>query len=412
MSHRTRTILAAALLAPSLLWGGIAVAAAPATPLVAAADGAVEGEITWGIEPSDSEGNPTGEVSYRLSVDPGDTFEGHALVTNYSEVPVTFGILAADGIVSADGNFDILRADEESVDVGTWIQVQDSVEVGAGESVVVPWTLTVPENATPGDHPGGITASVTQAATGEGPQVSFDTRVGVRIHLRVKGDIVPSVSFSDITTRYDASINPFAPGDLYVEYTMTNDGNVRLGSIQQWDVFGLFRLPAGGTGPSGTVIGQQREILPGQSARVSTVIEDVWPLGRLTTELSAFNESVGADQVGRDLPTVREKDVAWAVPWSQLVVLVLLLGAWWALRERRRRRAAAHARAIEEARAQGAREAAAAAGGLDGAVEGDEDAVAPTAVVPTVVSPAETAPERRSVRTGAEPGPDERAGEA
>ena len=377
MSPRIRHFFAAVLLAPLLLVGGMA--AATETPTV-------EGEIIWGVEPSDAEGTPTGDVSYRLSVDPGETVTGHALVTNYSEVPVTFGILAADGIVSADGNFDILRADEESVDVGTWIQIQDSLELDAGASAVVPWELTVPENATPGDHPGGIVASVTQAATGEGPQVGFDTRVGVRIHLRVTGDIMPVITYSDVVTRYDASLNPFAPGDLHVEYTMSNEGNVRLGSIQQYEIFGLFRLPAGGVGPSGTVIGQQREILPGQSARVSVVLEDVWPLGRVTTQLSAYNEAVGVDQIGAELPSVRASDVTWAVPWPQLAVLLLLVAIWWALRTRRRRREAAYARALEEARAEGARAA------VDPDADPATDPAAPSAVTPTTATSATVAP--------------------
>lgn len=372
MSPRTRKVLAAALLAPLLLVGGVAAAApAPVSRVATASEPpAVEGEITWGLEPADAEGRPTGEVSYRLTLDPGETVTEHALVTNYSKSAVTFDVLAADGVVSADGNFDVLRADEESVDIGTWIEIQDAVTIEPGESVLVPWTLTVPENATPGDHPGGIVASITQTSSGEGPQVGFATRVGLRIHLRVAGEVAPVVTFSDVQTRYDPSLNPFAPGDLHIDYTMSNDGNVRLGSIQQYEVFGLFRLPAGGTGPSGSVVGQQREILPGQSARVSTVIEDVWPLGRLTTELSAFNDSVGADRVGGDIISMRASDVTWAVPWGQLAVLLLLVVLWWLWRERRRRRAAAHVRELEEARAAGAREAALAGGAPGDAAAG------------------------------------------
>lgn len=223
----------------------------------------------------------------------------------------------------------------------------------------MPWTLTVPENATPGDHPGGLVASVTQAVGGEGPQVGLDTRVGVRIHLRVKGDLAPAVAYSDVQTRYEPSLNPFQPGDLHVSYTLHNEGNVRVGSIQQWAVEGPLGVPAGGEGPSGSVIAQQREILPGQTTRVSEVVEDVWPAARLVTDLTAHTEPVGEDVLPLNLPTATATAVTWAIPWPQLAVVVLAGMALLALRRRRR---SSIAQAIAAARAAGAREAAQARG--------------------------------------------------
>jgi hypothetical protein len=321
------------------------------------------GEVTWAIVPADAAGVPDQRVSYRLDLDPGATVTEHALITNFSAEPVTFDILAADGVLSPTGAFDLLPPDEKSRGVGAWVEVQPTVDVPAGGSVVVPFTLTVPENATPGDHPGGIVAGITR--TGEqadGPQVGINTRVGVRIHLRVSGEITPAFAFTDVSTSYEMSWNPFAPGRLHVEYTVANEGNVRLRSIQQFTALGPFGLPTGAVGPSGTVIGQQREVLPGQTSKVEQVLESTWPLGLITTTLRGTQDSVGEDNPLAQMEQATIQTTAWAIPWMQLLVLLILALLVFAVVRLIKRRRTKQAEAIAAARQEGAREAEARSG--------------------------------------------------
>lgn len=315
-----------------------------------------ENPVTWGFVPSDAEGAEDGRVSFRLRLDPGETVTEHALLTNFSDQAITFTITASDGVVTEQGVFDLLPPGTPPTDVGAWINVQEAVELGPGESVVVPFTLTVPADATPGDHPGGIVAGVLSQSEGaEGPQVGFATRVGIRVHLRVTGEVAPVVTITDVQQRYDWSLNPFQPGELHVTYTVANEGNVRLGSIQQGWVTGVFGLETGrGQGPLGTLLSQQREILPGQSARVSTTMTSAWPLGLLTTSIRSTQETVGDDpDLGLLEPVVVEAQV-WAVPWSQLALLLLVVLLVVLVVVRRRRRKARMAKALAAARAEGA----------------------------------------------------------
>lgn len=321
------------------------------------------GEVTWGVVPATPDGTPDSRVSFRYNLAPGGTVSDQALVVNESAEPITFRVLASDGVTSASGAFDVLPSDEKPVDVGSWVTIQDSVEVPAGGAVLIPFTIAVPENATPGDHPGGIVVTLTQTVTeGEGPQVGLDTRVGVRIHLRVSGDIVPAVTIRDLKANYEFSINPFAPGRMHVSYTVTNDGNVRVGSIQQYTATGPFGLPTGAHGPSGTVVAQQREILPGQSARVSEVLESTWPLAYITTRVTASLERVGDDATFGAVHGASAAASTWAIPWPQLAALLVLaalvLAVMWLAKRRRAHRAAE----LAAAREQGAREAAASSG--------------------------------------------------
>lgn len=334
-----RRILALAVAAPVLAL------AAPAT----AADDA--DRVTWGVAPA-AEDAADGRVSFRYELDPGAVVEDFLEVTNYSDRAVTFQLLSSDGVVGPDGAFDLLPADVAPEATGTWIDVQESVELEPQSSAVVPFTLTVPEDALPGDHPGGIAASVGRVGeTEDGPLVGLDTRVGARVHLRVSGDLVPQVSVTDLGATYTPSWNPLQPGTLHLDYTVVNDGNVRLGSTQTIAADGLLGLSAGA---DGAILAQQREILPGQETRVSTTVDGVWPLGPLTSTVTAAQVVVGDDVVDVPLTVAQAGTTTWAVPWAQLAVLVLAVAlVVWRVRLRRKQRAA-----IERARAEGAREAA------------------------------------------------------
>jgi hypothetical protein len=323
-----------------------------------------EGQLTWGVVPANAEGQPDNRVSFRLEVEPGGTVTEHALVTNYSSTPVTFDIRGSDGVISEDGAFDVLPPDDEQKDIGTWIEVQQAAEVPAGGSALIPFTITVPANATPGDHPGGIVAGISRTSEEEGgPQVGMNARVGVRIHMRVAGEVEPVVTISDVNTSYDASLNPFSAGTLTVTYTVTNEGNIRLGSIQEGEVDGLFGLPSGAEGPRGAVIGDQRELLPGDSVTVTEVLEDTWPMGRLSTEVTGYQDPVGEDPGLGELDPVSASASVWAIPWPQLVVLLLVLLVIAGLIRRRARRRGRVEQAIADAKAEGAKEAGASRNG-------------------------------------------------
>lgn len=312
--------------------------------------------VTWSVEPSAAEG-PDGRVSFRYELEPGGEVSDFVTVTNFSEQEVTFALYASDGVVTADGQFDLLPAAEEPVDVGTWITVeQPEVTIPALSQAIVPFTLTVPGDATPGDHPGGIVASLSTAGTDDqGNQVSVDNRVGARIHLRVAGDLAPELTVEDVSAAYHGGWNPFAAGWMSLDYTLTNTGNVRLGATQLAEVTGPFGFGlAGADGP------EVAELLPGESMPVSLRVDDVWPALRVRAGVEGEPVVVGEDVVDVAPAFVSGGTGAWAVPWPQLGVLVVLGGAAYLLLLSRRRRAAQLAIAVAQAREEGAREAAAA----------------------------------------------------
>ncbi len=378
----SRTISAHARRAVAGLAVGVALLASPAAGALAATapPSAVEptpapaAGTTWTVEPSGADG-PDGRISLRHTVDAGGTVSDQVTLTNYSAAPATFRVYASDGTTTADGGFDLLAPDAEPVDGGSWITVgpvdgatpaQPSgleVQVAAGASLAVPVSIAVPDKATPGDHPAGVVAELVGSGAGA---VQLAPRVGVRVHLRVSGDVVAQLRPEDVRASWEPSWNPFSPGTIVVRYDVANDGNVRLGAHAE------VAASSGPVEASGGGADDRREVLPGQSvpgeARLSA-----WPLLLSHVTVSAVPGVVGEDQVDATLAGGSLAVTVWTVPWAQLALLVLLVGGVVLVRRLRRQAAA---------RTQARIDAAVAAATADAGAEApaDDDEAAPAVV--------------------------------
>ncbi|MHA7134424.1 DUF916 domain-containing protein [Oerskovia turbata] len=315
--------------------------AAPATP------------VTWGVRPADTV-HGSERPNYAYALEPGTSLDDGIVVSNYTEGPLTFRVYAADGFMTEAGELDLLPAGEESHALGSWVSFGgEEVTVEGGDSVVVPFTVAVPADATPGDYAAGVVSSLL-VENAEG--VSVDRRLGSRMHVRVAGDLVPAVVLDDVSVAYDGTLNPFAAGDAAVTFTITNDGNTRLAPGQTVRVAG----PWGAGGRAAPRV-ELPELLPGTSVTRTVTVEGVWPLGRLTASVTAFAEvvtAVGAADA-EAVPVVAPATATAstpAVPWAALALLVLLAGAVVLWRRAARRRRARDERKVADAVAQALRE--------------------------------------------------------
>lgn len=332
-----RALLAAAL---ALILVGLT------TGVASAADDTDEQPtIRWSVTPADETG-PDGRNAVEHDIDPGDTVADHFAVRNVSEDTVTFRLAAADGFYTRTGRFDMLPADQESVDSGTWIQIPEEVTVAAGETVVVPFEIVVPDTAEPGDHAAGITASVLQVqSSDEGANVGVESRVGFRVLTRVTGEITPAAEVGQAAATYALSWNPLRPGEVTVTFEVVNTGNTRLVAEGVVEAGGkTVAFPAEGE--------ITQELLPGDSRPLAVVVDDVWPLFVVPVSVTLDAVVVTMDGTTSSLDPVSADTLAWAIPWPQLIVLAGLALVIAAFVWGRRRSKARIAGLLEEARAQ------------------------------------------------------------
>lgn len=348
MTTLRRSAAAHRPLLPALLALVVAALALGVAPQAAAQDDA----ITWAVSPSTG-GVPDKRSWVELELEPGAVASDEAVVRNLSTEAVTFRISAADGYFTDTGRFSMLESGQESVDAGTWISAPETVTVEPGGSGTVPFTVTVPENATPGDHAAGIAASVVSEGTGpDGSGVGVESRIGFRVMTRVTGEVAPALSVENTAGDYRLSWNPLQPGSLSLVADVVNTGNVRL----------LLDGTASAQGASAPLIASdtaRQELLPGDRRTVSVQLDGIWPLFGVGANLTVAPTVVAPDQAPVAVAPVTESLTVAAVPLPQLLVLAgvaLVLAALLAGRSRSRRRVAA---LVHQAREEGRRAAAA-----------------------------------------------------
>lgn len=309
----------------------------PAVPGPAVAADAAP--TTWGITPSAADG-PDGRPAFTYIAEPSERYDDHLAVRNFGTEPLRVRLYASDATNAPDGSFTVLARDEKSTDAGSWVTLERTrVVVPARSNVVVPFSISVPADAEPGDHAAGVLASVTTPG-GKGSSVAVERRAGTRIYLRVAGPISPELTVEDLRASYDGSWNPFNKGTTTVSYTLRNTGNLRLDAGSRATAAGPFGLLS-----AGVELPDVSELLPGSSVEAATEVTGAWPLARMGMEVTATPTGSAGDDLGA-LATPATSTVSyWAFHpvWTILLIALLLLVLTWWLRRRRTRRSAADA---------------------------------------------------------------------
>ncbi|MFI0788436.1 hypothetical protein ACH4Q6_22900 [Streptomyces lydicus] len=233
---------------------------------------------------------------------------------------------------------------------GSWLALAArEVRVPARTRASVPFTVTVPRDAAPGEHPGTLVVS------SGGPD---GRRAAVPVHLRVTGPRLAALTVEDVSVSCRGSA-------AVIRYTLVNRGNTALDprlAVRADGVFGpVLRRPARPL-PS--------RLLPGRRVELT----ENWP-DPPALDAVAVRLTVTAQGGAYGSATASYTPVAWGALAG--AALVLAAGAGGLVAVRRRRRAPAKGGTAPGGRAAGGRnpgrdeaEAAGAAGQLAGSAAG------------------------------------------
>jgi uncharacterized membrane protein len=258
---------------------------------------------------------------------------------------MTFRVYATDAFNNGDGQFDALPGDKPAKEVGTWVSIpQENVTLPPGKMVNIPITVTIPVDATPGDHAGAILASnTTEGAvsindSGGQSQVAVDRRTGTRLYIQVAGALKPQLAITKVSSTYHTSLNPLN-GTTDVSFRVENRGNTRLTGVPVVEVAGLF-----GIGKETVKMTKLVELLPGQFVDLKTTVNGVPALGIASVTVSIKPESVeGRPMEGVSVAT--GSSTSFAPPVTLLLVLLAVFMVLLTMRAYQRRRDAALAAA-------------------------------------------------------------------
>ncbi|NGN65986.1 DUF916 domain-containing protein [Streptomyces sp. A7024] len=287
----------------------------------------------WSVFPAKSKAkNSANRTDFRLKADPGATLRNKVTIKNLAQEPMTYQLYAADAYnTPRDGGFAVRTRAEKQRTVGVWARLaREEVTVKGGGKVTVPFTLRVPKDAEPGDHPGAILAVDKRIARAKGTGVGVQQAVGARVYLQVSGERKPALSVEGVSFDYDI---PFLPGlgdDATITYTLANRGNVMLKPRLDLKAKGLF----GRT--SFDAIGKKlpAELLPGQEVKVTEKWSGPPPVDWGKIELTASDRGGELVESGSaDFRTVN-----WLGLTGIGVLLLVLVGLGLLVRRQARRR--------------------------------------------------------------------------
>jgi hypothetical protein len=318
-----RALLALALVAPVLLLASPA--RAQDQPEQAPPTEATPAESGFAVQPSGPDG-PGARDWFTYTLDPGAVFGDTVAISNLSNEPIRFVIYPTDAVSVADtSGFAALKDTEEPVDVGTWIKLAaGEYTVPAGQRIDVPFSITVPEDAEPGDHAGAILAvdadegSIDPSAAPDGITFNVRHRMGARVYVRVSGPIAPALRIDELDVERDG-------GTATVTWDVSNTGNVRLTPSAEVRVTGLF----GRTVRTMPAV-KLPELLPGANYVGASIVTGLPSYEPLTAHLVLTAEGVEIERSHQFAP----------YPWLLMALVLLLLVAlgWWLRRRRQRRR--------------------------------------------------------------------------
>jgi hypothetical protein len=312
---------------------------------------AADTDVTWTVRTASNQFGSE-RTAYNYTVNPGSSVDDALIVANHGVTPLDLGVYAADGYTTESGQFDLVVAGEKSVGVGAWVAGgSNRITVAPGSTVELPFTLAVPANATPGDYSGGIVTSLTQPDDTNG--INVDRRLGIKINLRVGGDLTPSLAIENMHVDWNGGLNPFAGGDATVTYTLHNTGNAVLSAQQSANV----TAPFGWLATDAAAIDAPPQLLPDETWVVSVPVRDVPAAFWLNATASVVPVVVDASGSTTNLEPVTGSAAGWALPWM-LLLIVLALIALVIFGPRLRRRLVAGRQAREDERVRDAVEQA------------------------------------------------------
>jgi hypothetical protein len=278
--------------------------------------------VTFGIGSASATGLD-GQPALTFQSSPGGQSLNHVAVVNYAATRQTLNVYPVDATNAADGSIAFADASAARTGAAAWLSVQlpnpvSAITLRPHATRVLPISLVVPKNATPGDHVAAVIASLTSTArTKKGEKVNLEQRVALRVYIRVSGPALPALRIQNLHVNYH---NAVGLGSATVSFAVHNSGNISLGGTVQVQMGGVLGPAAVARGPDLPLL------LPGGTFHETVAVHGVWPVfyDTASVRVQPLAQAGAVDPV---LPEFSASSRVVTIPWLVVGLLVLIAAA-------------------------------------------------------------------------------------
>jgi len=284
-------------------------------------------------------------VRMEISGDPGQTLHGQIELFNEQDETKTFYSSAANFEARGDSGAPYFLPDTNK-GLASWVKVQESATLKAGERTEIPFTIQIPAGTEAGGYFAAILWGTSPAGQQSGQQVSVSGKLGVLILLSVKGEIKEGGGLLDLKIEESGRFVNSLP--IKFVYRFSNDGSERVkpaGELKVKNLLGFTTVTLNANPQSGNV-------LPGSIRKFSVIWAEKNQEKSAVVSLPTTEESSGFFAAVKNQwknfalgPYKAELDLSYGklseaeatnkaeasyrffvVPWQLLSIIVVILG--------------------------------------------------------------------------------------
>lgn len=266
--------------------------------------------------------------------DPGQTLRGELEMLNeQGEAKVFFSSFENFEPAGDTGSPKFIGAKDG---LATWMQTENSVSIGVGEKKIIPYTITIPNDAEPGGYFAAIFWGGQDPETQIAGEVAIGGKLGVLILLRVRGDIVESAGISEYGTQGGSRF--FSTTPIVFSYRFANQGGDRvvpLGDIVVKNTFGGVTASLKANENEGNVLpSSSRKFLP-VWGEVSSATSSLSFIESVKKQVSDFHFGMYTAEVnlvyGATNQTSSDSFTFFIIPWQLCIVIFVAFAFFYLL---------------------------------------------------------------------------------
>ena len=269
-----------------------------------------------------------------ITGDPGATLQGEIELFNEQEGTRTFFTSFENFEPSGDSGAPHFIGAKDGL--ATWIQSDSKVILESGKRSVVPFSITIPQNAEPGGHFAAIFFGSQEPGATGGGQVSVGGKIGVLVLLRVSGDVAEGGGLLEFIAKDKQRF--FSALPVTFTYRLNNTGGDRVVPLGEIKIKNTLRMN------SATLLANKNEgsALPGSARKFEVTWGEISQPTNTTeqkTESPGFFEMAGKQWSdfhfgwytanlnltwGATNQTANASYSFFVIPWQLLLIILII----------------------------------------------------------------------------------------